>query len=111
MKMTSRIEAGASQSSVPQHVLDFLRGFAALYVLINHTRGAFFVGGRALLSSDPRLGDYLTVGLLQMTALGAEFVILFFVVSGFAMAHSISHSTDVGNFYLKRLLRIWPPYL
>ena len=27
------------------------------------------------------------------------------------MAHSILHSTNIGSFYLKRLLRIWPSYL
>lgn len=32
-------------NEVPTHVLDFLRGIAAVYVLINHTRGNFFMGG------------------------------------------------------------------
>jgi peptidoglycan/LPS O-acetylase OafA/YrhL len=46
-----------------------------------------------------------------MTSLGTEFVILFFCVSGFAMAHSMLHTPSAMQFYKRRLVRIWPPYL
>lgn len=99
---------------VPTHVLDFIRGIAAIYVVINHVRGSFFKGGaRVFAEATEPLGiyDYVSIALLQTTAMGQEFVILFFCVSGYAMAHSISHTRSVPQFYLRRAIRIWPPYL
>jgi peptidoglycan/LPS O-acetylase OafA/YrhL len=104
----------AATTLVPTHVLDFMRGFAAVYVVINHVRGSFFKGGsRTFAEAVEPLGlyDYLSIAILQFTSLGTEFVILFFCVSGFAMAHSMSHSTSTIQFYQRRLIRIWPPYL
>ena len=96
---------------VRQYQLDFLRGVAATYVLINHARGHFFIGGGKLLANHHGPLDYLTILLLQATSLGAEMVILFFVLSGFAMAHSVSRSSSIPRFYAKRVIRIWPPYI
>jgi len=99
---------------IPTHVLDFIRGLAAVYVVINHTRGHFFKGGSRTLAeaTDPvGLYDYVSLALLQFTSLGTEFVILFFCVSGFAMAHSTLHTPSASEFYKRRLVRIWPPYL
>ena len=96
---------------VRQRQLDFLRGVAATYVVINHTRGTFYIGGERLLSAHPTMINKLTIAALQSTSLGVEMVMLFFVLSGFAMAHSIAHTSSVGRFYLKRVIRIWPPYL
>jgi len=109
--------AGSEQSApvlVPTHVLDFIRGLAAIYVVINHTRGSFFKGGgRTLAETTEPLGlyDYASIALLQFTSLGTEFVILFFCVSGYAMAHSMLHTPSAFEFYKRRLVRIWPPYL
>ena len=36
-------------------------------------------------------------------------MVLFFVLSGFAMAHSVSRSRGAAGFYLRRPIRIWPP--
>ncbi len=47
----------------------------------------------------------------MLTRLAVEFVIVFFVLSGFSIAHSISKSQNITKFYKKRLLRIYPPYL
>lgn len=55
--------------------------------------------------------DYVSLAALQVTALGTEAVILFFCVSGFSMAHSILHNNNPFVFYLRRAIRIWPPYL
>ncbi len=66
-------------------VLDFLRGIAAVYVLINHTRGNFFMGGgRVVTEAGGTLGvyDYASLALLQATALGTEFVIVFSALVG-----------------------------
>lgn len=91
-----------------------MRGFAAVYVVVNHVRGNFFKGGsRTIAEAIEPLGvyDYISISLLQLTALGTEFVILFFCVSGFAMAHSMLHTPSATEFYKRRLIRIWPPYL
>ncbi len=101
-----------SLQTIPIETLDFLRGIAAVYVLINHCRGAFFAGGSVILANgDATLLDYLAIAALRTTSLGKEFVILFFVISGFSMAHSMRYTSDPRRFYLKRLIRIWPPYL
>lgn len=92
-------------------VLDILRGGAASYVLCNHARGALFVGGQQVMEKGASLWDMAALALLQLTTLGAEAVILFFVVSGYAMAHSLASSTRPADFYLRRIIRIWPPYL
>ncbi|MCF6109004.1 acyltransferase family protein [Mesorhizobium muleiense] len=94
--------------------LDFLRGIAAVYVVVNHTRGAFFRGGERVMADAATAHldffDYIALSLLQLTSLGTEFVILFFCVSGVAMAHSINGSTNITRFYMKRMIRIWPSY-
>ncbi|MBY6242479.1 acyltransferase [Methylosinus sp. Sm6] len=101
--------------SVTTETLDFLRGVAAVYVLVNHTRGAFFKGGKAVFreagSSALSFFDYFSLSILQGTSLGTEFVILFFCVSGIAMAHSMASAPDPLLFYRKRMIRIWPPFI
>lgn len=92
--------------------LEFLRGVAAVYVLLNHCRGKFFAGGQKIIEmGDVSFFDYAAIGALRATSLGVEFVILFFVISGYSMAHSINLTSNVGRFYLKRVVRIWPPYI
>lgn len=101
-----------ARQRIDQQKLDFLRGLAAVYVLINHARGTFYVGGvRIFADPGSSIWDRLAAVILQGTSLGAEFVVLFFVLSGFAMAHSIRYTSDTGRFYLKRVVRIWPPYI
>ena len=112
--MTKTVSQDSAQVLVPTHVLDFMRGFAAVYVVVNHVRGNFFKGGgRTISEAVEPLGlyDYLSISLLQFTALGTEFVILFFCVSGYAMAHSMLHTPSALEFYKRRLIRIWPPFL
>ena len=91
-----------------------MRGIAAIYVVVNHVRGSFFKGGaRVFAEATEPIGiyDYVSIALLQMTSMGQEFVIMFFCVSGFAMAHAIVHTRSVPEFYMRRAIRIWPPYL
>jgi peptidoglycan/LPS O-acetylase OafA/YrhL len=103
---------GALPSVVPSRRLDFLRGAAAVYVVIGHARGHLFAGGAVLTDRGGlEWHDYLMLALLQLTSMGTEAVILFFVMSGFAMAHSFTKSESTLSFYKKRLIRIWPPYL
>lgn len=104
------IESPRDRSVNWQHI-DFLRGLAAVYVVINHTRGGLFIGGQRLLANGADVLDYAAVALLQGTAFGLQAVIVFFVLSGFAIAQSIEKSSSTALFYARRVLRIWPPYL
>jgi len=73
------------------------------------------MGGKLFLEQNPIEGwevtDYLVFSSSMLTRLAVEFVIVFFVLSGFSIAHSITKSSNVIEFYKKRLLRIYPPYI
>ncbi|MGZ5192106.1 MAG: acyltransferase family protein, partial [Flavisolibacter sp.] len=96
-------------------ILESLRGMAALYVCIGHSRGNLWIGGEHYLKLHPRetlgITDYLVLGLNMLTRLSTEFVIVFFVLSGFSIAHSLRNSTQPGPFYKRRFIRLYPPYL
>src|SRR6185369_5509062 len=55
--------------------------------------------------------EWFNMILMQHTDLGTEFVILFFVLSGFSIAHSLSANTDMKAFYVRRAIRLYPPYV
>jgi len=55
--------------------------------------------------------DSLIVFAMQITSLGPQAVIVFFVLSGFCIAHSVEKSSSRFEFYLKRFIRLYPPYL
>jgi peptidoglycan/LPS O-acetylase OafA/YrhL len=43
--------------------------------------------------------------------LGKEFVILFFILSGFSISYSLNKGHSKSQFYLRRIIRIYPPYV
>jgi peptidoglycan/LPS O-acetylase OafA/YrhL len=96
-------------------ILDGLRGIAATYVLINHARGNLFIGGMKYAQIKPinlwSIPEKMYFSVLQATSLGREFVIVFFILSGFSIAFSLSRLPRIGDFYLRRMIRIYPPYL
>jgi peptidoglycan/LPS O-acetylase OafA/YrhL len=96
-------------------ILDSIRGIAALFVTIAHCRGTLWMGGGQFLKMFPRetwdVWDYLIFGISMLTRLSVEFVIVFFVLSGFSIAHSLSSNTSVKQFYLRRFIRIYPSYI
>lgn len=55
--------------------------------------------------------DYLVFATSLSTRLAVEFVIVFFVLSGFSIAYSLKRSNHTLPFYKKRFIRIYPPYL
>jgi len=73
-----------------------LRAFAALGVVLTHA------GGAGLLALGA-VGERIVV-------LGAMGVHVFFVVSGFSVCHSLANSASVGQYAVKRLFRLLPPY-
>ena len=96
-------------------VLDCLRGIAAVYVVINHCRGHLLIGGSELAQIIPiskwSIWTKLYYALLQFTSLGREFVVLFFVLSGFSIAFSLRNQQNAKIFYFKRLVRLYPPFV
>src|SRR6476661_6924887 len=96
-------------------ILESLRGLAALYVCIGHARGNLWIGGEQYLKMHPRetlgISDYLVLGLNMLTRLSTEFVIVFFVLSGFSIAHSLRNNTQPLPFYKRRFIRLYPPYI
>ena len=95
-------------------ILDSIRGIASLYVTIAHCRGVLWIGGSEFLKKFPRntwdIGDYLMFGTSMLTRLAVEFVIVFFVLSGFSIAHSLSADKSPLQFYKRRFIRIYPSY-
>lgn len=103
------------KQKLPFDILDSIRGIAALYVAIAHCRGVLWMGGTEYSKLFPRAGwdvfDYLIVGSSLLTRMAVEFVIVFFVLSGFSIAHSLSSETSALSFYKRRLIRIYPSYI
>jgi peptidoglycan/LPS O-acetylase OafA/YrhL len=85
--------------------VDALRGFAALAVLLFHAKA-----GRHLDALSPHMPS----GLHTLFDHGDLGVIVFFVLSGFVIAHSMTHqqvnARYVGRFVLRRSIRLDPPY-
>lgn len=87
--------------------LDALRGIAALGVVIYHCYMTLTPQGQhqfeAFVSGTP----------LAVLLIGRPFVILFFVLSGFALASALLSETGfyVRGYIIKRILRIYLPYV
>jgi len=96
-------------------ILDCLRGIAAFYVVINHCRGNLLIGGSELAEITPidQWGIWTKAyyALLRLTSLGTEFVVVFFVLSGYSIAYSLYKKPVLKYFFLKRFIRLYPPYV
>ncbi|MGV8899049.1 MAG: acyltransferase family protein [Burkholderiaceae bacterium] len=87
--------------------LTWLRGIAAFFVIVSHTmRSAEVVYGPGDVGSR-----FLPMNMLDLGTFG---VCIFFVLSGCTLylsnASRVNNLGDVGRFYVKRLLRIWPAF-
>ena len=85
-------------------ILDALRGVAALYVCVAHARGLLWMGMGQYLKLHPfntwKIYDYLIAALMSVTKLSGEFVIFFFVLSGFSIAHSLASKNSYLPFFV-----------
>ncbi|MES2875220.1 MAG: acyltransferase [Bacteroidota bacterium] len=85
--------------------LNALRFFAAFLVLASHVE---------LLKSRHGFENYYNTN--TFTEIGGSAVTFFFVLSGFLITYllfiekDVSGKISLGNFYLRRILRIWPLY-
>lgn len=96
-------------------ILESIRGIAALYVAIAHCRGVLWLGGKEFIKLFPlnawTTWDAFKIGTSMLTRLAVEFVIVFFVLSGFSIAHSLATNKSPLQFYKRRFIRIYPSYV
>jgi peptidoglycan/LPS O-acetylase OafA/YrhL len=101
--------------NLPFDILDSIRGIAALYVTVAHCRGTLWIGGNEFSRMFPyetwSIWEYIMIGSSMLTRLAVEFVIVFFLLSGFSIAHSLADNKSPRPFYKRRLIRIYPSYV
>ncbi len=85
-------------------LVDGLRGFAALAVVLPHAVGLFTFAGAGALSGF----------MVRVAGFGHRGVEVFFALSGFVIAFTLRRThlspRRIGNFILRRSLRLDPPY-
>ncbi|RYZ61299.1 MAG: acyltransferase [Chitinophagaceae bacterium] len=101
--------------------LDGLRGIAALYVMMGHARWLLWEGYQAFTAHPEKysLFDKFLVYFFSLFKWGHEFVLLFFVLSGFVIHYGYalklkqnsSAKIQWGQYLLRRARRIYPPFL
>lgn len=96
--------------------LHIIRGLAALYVAIGHSKVVFWAGGQEYIKTFPiekwGLLDYLVFAIDMLSSSAEEFVIVFFILSGFFIAFSFERNNwSFKDFLINRVVRIYPPYL
>lgn len=89
----------------PFRTLDALRGFAALWVVMDHSCDRFLASDNLRFASQP---------LYAFSIKGQLGVLIFFVISGYcitAAAHGALYSgKTLGQYFFERGRRIFPPY-
>ena len=96
--------------------VDALRGFAAMWVILFHSRATLWVGF-VQLQKTPELYSPLDRWLAWLSlpaACGGSAVMLFFLISGFCIHlpyAANSRSFGFKHYAIRRSLRIMPPYL
>ena len=100
------------------YFLHGIRGLAALYVLIGHSRWLLWEGysNYILNLNQYSAFDKILVYLFSMFKFGDEAVLVFFILSGFVIhlkysRNLINNNTqfDFADFFKRRLKRIYPP--
>lgn len=85
-------------------LVDGLRGFAALAVVLPHAGGLFWFDG----------AGWLSAWMVRVATYGKLGVEVFFALSGFVIAYSLRRTrlspSAIGSFILRRSLRLDPPY-
>ena len=101
--------------------LDALRGIAAIVVLVHHVSMTVPQIATAYESSDGvmlySIGWWATLSPLKVLLAGPEFVLVFFVLSGFVLVRSPLAARQTGQrydwvaYYVRRIIRLAVPVL
>jgi peptidoglycan/LPS O-acetylase OafA/YrhL len=96
--------------------IDTLRGFAAFWVILYHSRSDLWVGFKQIqrIPGAYSTFDHAVAWLSLPISLGGSAVMLFFVISGFCihLPYAAGKRTlKIKEYGLRRALRILPPYL
>jgi peptidoglycan/LPS O-acetylase OafA/YrhL len=88
-------------------VLDLMRGIAALFVFLGHSRAIMFTDANA-----GNVSGIVAKSFYFLTGFGHESVIIFFVLSGFVIAKSIDNDLQkkkwsFRNYLFNRISRLW----
>ena len=96
--------AGSSRITARITALDSLRGLAALIVVFHHIDNTLDLDG-----SNKTLGPIFHHSPLRLLIDGRCAVMLFFVLSGFALSISIGKNFNYWNYLIKRICRLMIP--
>lgn len=95
------------RDSRASRAFDALRWFSAFYVMVSHLRPVLF-------ASYTQSGNTSTLvkAIYAATSMGSEFVMLFFVLSGYLISSSVLKAVSDGtwswrNYLTNRLVRLW----
>ncbi|WP_454805718.1 acyltransferase family protein [Paraburkholderia fungorum] len=118
--LRARSDARAD-SAGKEHVIDAMRGFAALLVAYFHCRQVEWVGMQAFYQSVGHSFNLSTIAayLTFPIAWGSAGVPIFFVISGYCihrggalrLAKNPAYRLDAANFWVRRFARIYPVLL
>ena len=86
--------------------LDVLRGVAALAVLVQHVFGYLYHTNETFQPLKP----YFKFLIADMVDWGRFGVVLFFLISGFIIPHSLKPGTTLNKFVINRTFRLYPAY-
>ncbi|MEA3084462.1 MAG: hypothetical protein QOC89_2159 [Paraburkholderia sp.] len=110
-----------ADSAGKEHVIDAMRGFAALLVAYFHCRQVEWVGMQSFHQSVGHSFNLSTIAayLTFPIAWGSAGVPIFFVISGYCihrggalrLAKNPDYRLDTGNFWVRRFARIYPVLL
>jgi peptidoglycan/LPS O-acetylase OafA/YrhL len=110
-----------ADSAGKEHVIDAMRGFAALLVAYFHCRQVEWVGMQTFHQSVGHSFSLSTIAayLTFPIAWGSAGVPIFFVISGYCihrggalrLAKNPDYRLDTGNFWMRRFARIYPVLL
>jgi peptidoglycan/LPS O-acetylase OafA/YrhL len=117
--MSDNIQNKTKQSKLL--FLDGMRGLAALYVMIGHARWLLWEGYQNfnIHPNDYSLIDKALMYFFSLFKWGHEFVLLFFVLSGFVIHYGYcsklkldkAASLNFAQYFSRRTRRIYPPFL
>jgi len=106
-----------SSNSEEINCISYLRGLAALGVVLYHVRVDLWVGFIALRENPSAAGSFaqLTAWLSLPTIFMGSGVMLFFVISGFCIHYPYAGPNgkrlDLREYVIRRFFRIYPPYV